>query len=202
MPALAPGPLSGSSPSLPPLSHSLTPPRSCVHLQMPSRLTSLAPSQPPAAGGPVMQGGGVGAALLCPTGLPLGPGGAQSPSPPQARGENAGWEPPGSELGRERGAWSGSHFSPSPASPPCARRTASSGGAGGASEGGMGPGSRGTNPEPVAGTGRGLRGDPEPAAGTVRLSGELAQATTCSPLPAPRVCPLPPSCNPPTPARA
>lgn len=56
----------------------------------------------------------------------------------------------------------------------------------------------GTDPEPVPGLGGGCgaRGDPEPAAGTLRLSGELAEATTCSPHP---VLPVPsvPCCCPP-----
>lgn len=42
-PALAPGPLSGSSLSLPPLSHSLTPALSCVHLRVSSPLSQPRP---------------------------------------------------------------------------------------------------------------------------------------------------------------
>lgn len=51
-PALAPGPLSGSSLSLPPLSHSLTPALSCVHLRVSSPLSQPRPraaSLPPPA---------------------------------------------------------------------------------------------------------------------------------------------------------
>lgn len=46
-------------------------------------------------------------------------------------------------------------------------------------------------PQACAQRGKGLWGDPEPAAGTVRLSMELAQATTCSPQPLPPVPSLP-----------
>lgn len=54
-PALAPGPLSGSSLSLPPLSHSLTPALSCVHLRVSSRLSqprprAASPPHPPLDG--------------------------------------------------------------------------------------------------------------------------------------------------------
>lgn len=83
-------------------------------------------------------------------------------------------------------------LSPSLASPPCPWRSASSRGAGGAG-GGMGPHLRGMDPKPVPSVGRGLWGDPEPAAGTVRLSMELAQASTCSPHPFPPVPSLPPA---------
>lgn len=70
--------------------------------------------------------------------------------------------------------------------------------AGGADGGGdrTDPRSRGTNPKPVPGAGRRLRGDPEPAAGTVQLSRELAQATTCSPQPLLPVPSLPPAAPP------
>lgn len=46
---------------------------------------------------------GAGAALFCPTGLPLGPGGTQSPSPPRAGGEHAGWESPWLRAGQRTG---------------------------------------------------------------------------------------------------
>lgn len=159
---------------------------------------SLAPRSLLLLGVPMM--GGTGTALLCPTGLPLGPGGAQGPGPPElgaGRRLGAPWLWAGRRMG-------GLAWTPLPPIPGIAaihpekcqlrggRRCWGWGG-------GTGPHSHGMNPEPVPGVGRGLRGDPEPAAGTVRLSGELAQATTCSPQPLLPVPSLPPSCRPPGP---
>lgn len=80
-----PGPLSSSSHSLPPLSHLLTPPLSCVHLQVPSRLMGPAPCSLLLLGVPATGGGGHCPPL--PHGAAFGAGESEGPEPPWAGGD-------------------------------------------------------------------------------------------------------------------
>lgn len=140
---------------------------------------------------------GVGAALLCPTGLPLGLGGPQGPSPPGPGGGRR-LGAPWLQARQRRGGLAQTPLLPIPSITAMHLEKCQLRGGQRCWCRGTGPRSRGMNPEPMPGVGRGLRGDPEPAAGIIRLSGQLAQANHRLP-PAPPACPLPPSCRPPGP---
>lgn len=137
----------------------------------------------------------MGAALLCPKGLPLGPGGEQGPSPPGQEGMQVGnrWRP-----GGKQGAWPGPHFSPSLASPPCTQRSASSGeGSGaGAGDGGRGPCSCRMNPKPMPAAGRGLWGIQNLLLGPSGSPGSWPRPPPAPPQPLLPVPCLPASCHP------
>lgn len=192
MPALAPRAslqlLSFSPPSLP-FTHSsslLCPPTGTLSAHGPG------PVQPPAAGGPHHGGGGHCPPL--PHGAAFGARGSEGPEPPWAGGNTQAGGPLALSWAENRGlspdhAW----LLPTPSIAAVHLEKSQLQGGRRCWWREMGPHSCGMKPKAVPSVGRGLWGDPEPAAGTVRLSMELAQATTCSPQPLPPVPSLPPA---------